>query len=661
MFFGKYWRSLFVILFNIGLSSSLATSLQAQNNPYHRVGNISLVTLLAQAGTDKTVTLPDTRVTLTGTVQGGTAKWTQLSGPMQAVFKSTGSAKTTIIVDKPGSYVLRLTSVSSTGESSSDDVTVTVNANPVVINNQSTPFDHLRAMNRPVFKKGHTLLPLTHANCGVGDDNALELANYWGYALHIGAGDVTYLKYGSDYGTSQNSWVKLIQANPKRYRLASGIGSLYAYFDNYDGRHAELPKLPQSTWLRDAAGNIILNGGKPIVSPAAPDETFQIIGNFIGPWLGALEKTAGQPIEILTNGGEYGLWLLADQGTKYLLQDPKVVADFNKSGLNDWYAYISRNKARQEGVLKQTMFSYLQTRPLYSWYQEQYGVERGRWSGWKSWMFLYEYFLNASGQPIVSDYAAPEMYYSFHNSGWSGVHSGSMVPLDALTQALNNISGAISLGQKFVYPWVSAGWEGWDGQPISDPDRFLGMMKEYYTAGAIGSASGYFVCSGPIWEALRYNKPVGTKTPTVINQVAMQGQAHALFSHLEEYLRNGDLLPGPNQHPYSGKADTKSLPAMEFPVEGETAQASGVFGPITIPTARVLARKIRNENRWLVTAWANVGEDRDIRVNIDNKLGTLTLRARKAGSVYVVTIVGGQPKLTLIDVDAMNPTSRLFP
>ncbi|MBL1200357.1 MAG: hypothetical protein FWK04_14975 [Nostoc sp. GBBB01] len=509
------------------------------------------------------------------------------------------------------------------------------------LTSQSTPLDHLKAAPRPVFKKGNTLLPLTQAHCGLSRDTYIELANYWGYGLPIDKADLT----------------KVALANPGRYQPVVMVGGLYKFYDNYDGRNSNLPKLPPNTWIRDNNGKIILEGGRAKVSPAAPNETFEIIGNYYGQELGQLEKYAGQPIKLILNEGESGLWIASQLWEELGRQDPTVNADFNNSGLNDWFAYISRNKARQERVLKEALFKRLQSRPVYSWYQEQYGTERGRWNGWPWYMFLYEHFLDSSRKPIVSDYTAPEMYYNFHNSGWSGIQPDHLVPWDALTQALNNISGAISLGQKFTYPWTSIGWEG---QPISSSDRFMGMMKTYYTAGAIGSVSMYPVCSGPLWEALYYNKPIGATTPTLIRQLTIQGHTHALFSHLEEYLRKGDLLRGPNLHPY--QISTKILPAMEFPAEGQTTQVQGNWGgPVTIPTARVVARKIQGEDRWLVTAWANVGSDRDVKVKIDNKLGTLTLRARKAGSVYVVKLVNGLVQQTLIDSDAMNPTKFLSP
>jgi hypothetical protein len=69
---------------------------------------------------------------------------------------------------------------------------------------------------------------------------------------------------------------------------------------------------------------------------------------------------------------------------------------------------------------------------------------------------------------------------------------------------------------------------------------------------------------------------------------------------------------------------------------------------------------MRDADRWLVTAWANTGTDRDIRVTIDAKLGERTLQARRSGAVYIITLDQGRPVVTLIDRDGMNATASLF-
>ncbi|XAI95715.1 hypothetical protein [Dolichospermum phage Dfl-JY23] len=505
----------------------------------------------------------------------------------------------------------------------------------------STPLDHLRSFPKPKFNVNSTLLlPLGQSNCGVAPDIHKELAEYWGYGLLI----------------DRRGLASVAASNPGKYTAIANIASLYSVFENWRGDKPGLPVLPDGTWIKNSSGVIVLENGRPIISPTAPDQTFEIVGDYIGDQLKSYQDTAGQPIKLLLNEGEYGLWLLQDRPSSsgHWGQDPVATAGFNASGLPFWTDFVSQQKARQESIIKNRIYAKLGQTPVYSWYQEQYGTERGRWSDWKRYIFIYDYFLN-NGFPVVSNYTAPEMYFGLNNSGFSGINYNSAVNWDMLTQALNNISGAISLGQDFTYPWISLGWEA-PGQAIADPERFMGMIKMYYTAGAIGSVAGYFVCEGSSWSALYNNTAVGVDTPLAIKQYVIQGHAHALFSHLEEYLINGDLLPGVGNSSYT--AFTNTVPSREFPVIGESQQVQGLGKMVTVPTARVIARKINNQDRWLVCAWANTGENRDIQVNIDSRLGTLTLRARKAGSVYKVSIVDGKIYVNLVDCDAMNPTTH---
>jgi hypothetical protein len=129
--------------------------------------------------------------------------------------------------------------------------------------------------------------------------------------------------------------------------------------------------------------------------------------------------------------------------------------------------------------------------------------------------------------------------------------------------------------------------------------------------------------------------------PNWLNQLMVLGHVHALFSHLENYLRQGQLLPGPNHN-----ACSRDLPAYEFPNSaGDTA-------------ARVMARQLNGSNDWLVTAFAASGVDRDATVTIP-VLGTITVHARACGSVYTASLVNGSPVTQLMDTDGMNPSAGL--
>jgi hypothetical protein len=602
--------------------------------------------LFVAAGSDKVLTLPDSIVELEGSVNGGKAEWIQLSGPNAVIFKSTSAAATSVVTDKPGVYVLQLTGISASGSANTSRVTVTVNPNPTVLSANSTPLDQLKSINRPVFKQGNTLLPLSQSHCGIAPNISIELMKHWGYTARlpdVNNGPIT----------------QEVKANPGRYFVEVPLGNLVTIDNNYNGQDASLPTMPAAFYLRDETGAFILNGGRRIISPAAPDDVVNIFADHVGRGVAAVEASLNQPIKLIQNSGEYGVGLLTEFGSQFYQRDPAVLAAFQASGLT-WHGYNAREKARHERLIKAGIFNKLKKdRPIYNVYQEAYGGERGRWGGWPNYVFQIEPFFGLDGKPTVSDYSSPEMYYRLNNSGWTGVLS--MKPWDGLTQSLKNIGGTIKLGQRHIFPWVSAGWDGGQGgaNTSSDSDLFMGMMKSMYTLGALGATSGYFTCEGPKFEAMRQNQPVGTALHTQIRGLSVLSQAHALFSHLEADLRNSDLLPGDGSHAYTDGEPV--APSMEFTAVGETTQQAGQFGPVTVRTVRVLARKVKDQDRWLISAWASTGVDREVRVTIDPKLGEMKLKARKAGSIYIAEIKNGVSSLRLIDEDGMNPTRGLFP
>ena len=106
---------------------------------------------------------------------------------------------------------------------------------------------------------------------------------------------------------------------------------------------------------------------------------------------------------------------------------------------------------------------------------------------------------------------------------------------------------------------------------------------------------------------------------SAFDQMIAFSRVHAFFSHLEGYIRGGELLPGPDKHVWS-----KQQPAYEFP----TGDAN----------VRVLVRRRKDRAAWLATAWAAGGETRDVRVTIP-EAGEVALRARPAGSVGHIRFV----------------------
>jgi P2-related tail formation protein len=88
---------------------------------------------VANAGANKTITLPASSTTLTGsgTDADGTIAgylWSQLTGPSTSTLSATNTANITVSNLQAGVYTYRLTVTDNSGAASTDDVTVTVNA-----------------------------------------------------------------------------------------------------------------------------------------------------------------------------------------------------------------------------------------------------------------------------------------------------------------------------------------------------------------------------------------------------------------------------------------------------------------------------------------------------------------------------------------------------
>jgi hypothetical protein len=214
---------------------------------------------------------------------------------------------------------------------------------------------------------------------------------------------------------------------------------------------------------------------------------------------------------------------------------------------------------------------------------------------------------------------------------------------DLLSQHLDAVGYNYSLGAtNCSYNWVCGGWSNSNTNSLADIPRYTGFLKCLYTAGMVGGVAGYFsyptgtngtLLGGPGFDAaFPSNSP-----PHWLLQIMALSHVHALFSHLDNFLYNGDLLAGPQMHVMS-----LDQPAYEF------------TNTVADATARVLARKMCGTNLWLVTAWAADGTNRNVTVNIPT-IGDLTVLAANSGSVYQVTMIGTNVQQTLLDEYASFP------
>lgn len=449
-----------------------------------------------------------------------------------------------------------------------------------------------RKQTPPTFQPGHTLPHLSQWRA-VPFELAKELADNWGYALYLGRLTPNLVATLDDPDSDASKIVRLAAARPDKYKLQVTIAPAFSI-------RTYKKTLPPESFLLDASGNLL--EGKRVFSPVAPDETFRRIGNYEAEMVRAVRKHT--PISIITNGGEYG-HNSAGHSAHLYEQDPRVM---KAKGDVPWQEFLSDCKARKERLVRRQV---KQAAPdaMYIMYGGTGGghAHRQRYDGWDQWGFSF--------RAGVSDLPATSLYHGHYNTGFTG-------DIDLLTLLLNARAQEIAAGESFCYPWVSLGW--YRKQNIGDATLYTGWLKCAYTAGALGAVAGYF-------GAAPHQDPVVQSLP----QFLALARVHAQFTHLDEFIRDSDLLPGRQRHRWS-----KDLPAYELPTDHQHK--------------RVLARKHRTRREWLVTAWAADGKAGPVTVAIDRRSRKITLEAHPAGHVYRVALAAdGSTEITCLDPDPL--------
>ncbi len=370
---------------------------------------------------------------------------------------------------------------------------------------------------------------------------------------------------------------------------------------------------------------------------------------------------------IVTSGGEYGIGVIGWTGCSFL-KDPELIAAIGYPGQLDPYCwkdpnyvndsrndaltrFVSQRAAEHEHIIYEEISKNTKWRddqPFYGLYSDSYGQDRGRWNGWAAWGRDYQDFINIG----VSTIPQPQIYFHDNNQGWGGIDSlGS--PADMTWKLLNEVGGHIRLGRKNFYAWMSVGGHSLAGGLIAEQDRWTGFLKVMFTAGGLGGTSGYFIYNGTYDGQAVRGKPMGTALHPWLRQYMDLSRAQALFSHVEEYLRDGDLVNGSYLHPF--KFNTERIPLYCLDIVGEPQ------GENISPEVYVLARKMPNAAKWLVTAWAQRGYDREVVAVLPGAgSGQITVNARVAGTVYLVSMNNGQLSMNMLDPDPMNPSALMF-
>jgi hypothetical protein len=520
------------------------------------------------------------------------------NGNLIAELEGNVSAFEVINLKPRTSYAFQISAVSAAKREGPKSGMLSVSTAPVKVF-RLKPAEYLAGRIAPKFREGHTLLPLTKWSWPFSFGTIVEMAR-WGYALDFNEANAKSISRLDDPRSVEAKLARLARENPDVYKLSVNI--------------ARIPsdEIPSTAYT----GRSVLNN-KKVWSPEAPDSVMADLATTVTGYLKRVLDRA--PAAIILNGGERYLGVVGHARSAWAA-DAGIVA---AKGKLRWPEYISKRKAHQEMFVTNAVRAL--TPAPYIWYYaggNQYRAQRK--SFWYDWDWDYRWM-----HPVTT-YPNNSLYWREFNSGWVANDDGN----DLLSQTLNATGYAITFGQPLAYNWVCAGWlrPSHPNKGFGDIERYYGFLKSAYTAGMIGAVAGYFA-----YPAEGFNPTFASNDPPHwLEQVEALGHVHAEFSYLETFLRNGYLLPGPSMN-----EKNPTQPAYEF--------YSGYAN------TRVLVRKLKEANEWIISAWAADGVVRTVPINIPN-LGTMKVQAYPAGSLYHAQILAGQPLITALDLGSRTPT-----
>jgi hypothetical protein len=643
----------------------------------------------ANAGPDRAITRPTTRVVLegSGSDTGGPIAfaWAQISGPSEAVLREDTDATPLATSLRVGTYVFRLTVTDNESMTTTDEVTVTVASASTT---PSTLVDHLNALPSPVFRRGHRLPPLSFGGFPHLAFNFV-CAEKYRFALHIGGPVPFWADLAERYRDRPAEIIEAAAADPETYRISMNLLGYDGFYDCE--RQARIRARHPSIAMHRSDGSVWGDpAGCYAFSPLGTAEAWVDFANDarIPEYTRAIGDAAashGARISVVNDLGEWGIdfpnigearwsdptfemW----ETSANFWQDAAIRAAWGPLPSSESYGRaiierahhgVSEGKGVAQGAITGLFVDALGEDVLYTHYLAGPAPHTGRFAEWGQVAWDHAK-LRAHGANHPDDVYSQGMYYGDNNEGglgvmWTASDPGGARSNDHFTHALASAANAIAAGSPHGYLWISP--RGRRAPDFVDPEEIFGFLKAYYALSMIG---GPFFFEQFDYAETNPDQTTGVATmPRWMETIVAMGEVHALYSHFDDDLLDGRALVNAHGDKHRFQRWTEPFDLYEqyaYP-PGAEFRGPNDASPTVDSTVRVVARANAAGDAWLVAGWAAAGPEREVDVELPAPLGRTRLSFRRSGNVYRLYRDGANTVVDLIDRDGMHPTDHLLP
>lgn len=505
-----------------------------------------------------------------------------------------------------------------------------------------TPAEYLRSRPQPIFAQDHKLLPLSIAP---GWANTVpfelrkELAENWGYGLFFGKVTASNVDAAlNDPDSIYYQVLELARSNPDRYPLDVILGTQnYFRGKNIQPGTEDLDGdgIIDGPFLRDADGELL--DGKPTASPEIPDEQWDaVVEDLVSPLRRLTEE--GVRFNVIQHWSEWFLPVWG-WGRKALVRDPRVVAakramvgpgNDTVKGMhplyNKWNRYLHARRAYYEGKLADAVKRAAPHRNSYNWYSHTGGTSYGRFGGYDDWM---SFMFGVGGAEDIPDYPGASLYRPDNGRILNTAKTDNQIN-DLLSAATAAKGVELRFDKPLNQSWL---WVREDMFHVFEP--YLGYVKCLYVLGQVGHID-FLMPDGAIRKS-NYSYDVTfapDDPPKWLRQVEETARVYATFTHLDDFVFEGELVEGPHKHIFwEQRHMDERNPGYVLDNPHELFRDSGGdFGNSREGKVRAVARQMP-DGELLVCVWAADGETREVPVTLPGG-EKVTFEATVRGTLY---------------------------